>query len=354
MIIPELMPIKIKAIRTTEAAQEALDLAKELAEFSPTNKPSYLALSALCHLIYKTGSFSDFEETIFALLDLPEDSPVAQSFIFTIASLAFDQYQVDYFSCYKARLQHAIDDGDSTALHLKSVSDQQASATTTAEISTEVPVKEEEHSLEFPEITASDDENDTDDIDKTKNKMPSQTKHTSVAEERAPSPPMTAISTTTSKAMMTDHLTEEEALEMQLLQLQWAEDRKNKHKVHYKKRQTAESAMVRLFTEKKCPYIPRYDSIEFFLCLFGKGGKKIHNFTSKDAQQAFANMGCHTWVEGNSFYIEAQDMEDNTHTFSSHIPHGRSINLYSPTNNYLKRFCLSIGLTLENIEQICS
>ena len=104
--------------------------------------------------------------------------------------------------------------------------------------------------------------------------------------------------------------------------------------------------------DKPCLYKPHADHIEFFECLFGANKKKIHHFTHIHAQQAFAKMGCKTWIKGNSFYIEADDNAGNIHTFSSHIPHGQSNRLYRPTNQYLQRFCLSLGVNLEVIKAV--
>ena len=137
-------------------------------------------------------------------------------------------------------------------------------------------------------------------------------------------------------------------------QRQCAKDRQkkliSKHNVRYKIDTISQATVGNLFSKKKCKYRPHADHVGFLLCLFGKSDLRIHHFTHTDAQQAFAVMGCKTWIEKNSFFIEAEDATGNTHTFSSHVPHGKSMNLYSPTHKYLQRFCLSIGLTLKIIK----
>ena len=103
--------------------------------------------------------------------------------------------------------------------------------------------------------------------------------------------------------------------------------------------------------KKKGIVIPEKTNIDLLYAVFGLRNKKFHNYTSDDAMQLFEKMGCNVGVKGESFHIEYKDEEGVIHKFSSHLSHGRKENrLYRPTDAYLRRFCLTIGLTKEVIE----
>ncbi|MGV8949273.1 MAG: SEL1-like repeat protein [Candidatus Paracaedibacter sp.] len=106
--------------------------------------------------------------------------------------------------------------------------------------------------------------------------------------------------------------------------------------------------------KKEISTIKSLETLALVKTIFGQGTRKINTFSNKEAQQAFADLGCainESSMAENSTSLSYELEEGRVIKFKYHNPHGHGDqNLYKALKPYMKRFLVSIKKTPETLQ----